>query len=100
MNKNKALLLKYLQVQCRGRDNARKSAIIERALNITEGQLRYYVKSMRKDYIPIGSCNDGYFYPKTAGEVLFASGNLRAMRKGLDAVIYGIEHSLDQVSLE
>ena len=92
-------LLEYLKTVCAGRKNTRKSAEIERALNISSKELRRLVNRLRRKGTPIGSSKDGYFYAVTAGEVYSTIRQLRVMAKGLEEAIQGLETTLDTFSL-
>lgn len=92
-------LLEYLKAVCPGRKNTKKSAEIERALNISSKELRRLVNRLRRKGTPIGSSRDGYFYAITAGEVYSTIRQLRVMAKGLEEAIHGLETALDTFSL-
>ena len=89
------MLLEYLKQNCTGRENTRKSIVIERALNIRRKELQKLVNRMRQEGIPIGSSKDGYFYAETAGEVYSTIRQLRDMQYGLEKAIKGLERGLD-----
>lgn len=93
-------LLKYLKDVCPGRKNSRKSAHIERALNMSGNELRKLVNRLRRKGIPVGSNRDGYYFAVTAGEVYDTLRQLKTMRDGLNAAIHGLENSLDGFSLD
>ena len=94
-NMNEEFLLQYLKDNCPGRKNTRKSAVIERALNISGYEVRRLVNRLRKKGKPIGSSKDGYFYAVTAGEIYATIRQLEIMKKGLEAAIHGMESALD-----
>ena len=93
------MLLEYLQQNCTGRENTRKSIVIERALNIRRKELQKLVNRMRQEGIPIGSSKDGYFYAETAGEVYSTIRQLRDMQNGLEKAIKGLERCLDSFEI-
>ena len=92
---NEEILLQYLKDNCPGRTNTKKSAVIERALNISDTEVRKMVSSLRKNGKPIGSSKNGYFYAVTAGEIYFTIRQLETMKRGLEAAIHGLESALD-----
>ena len=92
---NKDLLQAYLDQNCHGRRNTRKSAVIERSLNIGRKEIQKQVSILRQESIPIGSSKDGYFYAETAGEVYSTIRQLRDMQNGLEKAIKGLERGLD-----
>lgn len=92
---NEEFLLQYLKDNCPGRKNTRKSIVIERALNISNNEVRRLVNRLRKQRKPIGSNKDGYFYAVTAGEIYDTIQQLENMKKGLEAAIHGLVSALD-----
>lgn len=93
-------LKQYLKDVCPGRKNTRKSAQIERALDISGNELRRLVSRLRRKGVPIGSNQEGYFYAITAGEIYATIRQLQTMKKGLEAVIRGLESALDECPTE
>jgi biotin operon repressor len=88
-------LVVYLKNYCYGREKAVRSAELERILGISGTDLRKLINRLRRKGIPIGSCPEGYYYARTAGEVYSTIRQLRGMVNGLEAAIHGLEQSLD-----
>jgi biotin operon repressor len=88
-------LVVYLKNYCYGREKAVRSAELERILDISGTDLRKLINRLRRKGVPIGSCPEGYYYARTAGEVYSTIRQLRGMVNGLEAAIHGLEQSLD-----
>ena len=93
------MLLEYLQQNCTGRENTRKSIVIERALNIRRKELQKLVNRMRQDGVPICSSRDGYFYPESIGDVFSTIEHLEVMEKGLRAAINGMKRGVYKINI-
>ena len=94
MNREEQLLA-YLKGACPGRAYRVSGAELERALHLSGADLRKHVSRLRRRGVPIASDRNGYFYAQTAGEVYATIRLLRTMVRGLEAVIQGLERSLD-----
>ena len=94
MNREEQLLA-YLKGACTGRAHRASGADLERALHASGAALRKHVSCLRRRGVPIASDRYGYFYAQTAGEVYATIQLLRKIVRGLEAVIQGLEHSLD-----
>ena len=92
MNKEEQLLV------CLGRARRIGSKELQRALNLSGSDLRKYVSRLRRKKEPIASDQNGYYYAQTSGEVYSTIRYLKKIRAGLDAVILGLEESLDDFS--
>jgi biotin operon repressor len=90
------MVLTYLQTFCRGRENIKKSAEIQRALKISENELRHQINRLRRRRIAVASSKDGYFLAVTAGEVYSTIRQLNVMVKGIEAAISGLEQAMNQ----
>lgn len=88
-------LLSYLEGNCLGRAHRVEGKKLRRALGLGRAELHRYVSSLRKKKKPIASDRNGYFYAQTAGEIYSTIRFLKKIRAGLDAVIRGLEESLD-----
>jgi biotin operon repressor len=88
-------LLAYLKGACTGRRYTVRSAELEQVLGVSSTDLRKLINRLRRKGIPIGSCPEGYYYARTAGEVYSTIRQLRGMVNGLEAAIHGLEQSLD-----
>lgn len=88
-------VLAYLQRECRGRKNRKRSRQIEGALSISGNELRKQIHRLRCKGIPIASSQDGYFYAVTAGEIYATIRQLKSMDRGLQSAIAGLEESLN-----
>lgn len=97
MNKEEQLLV-YLKGFCLGRTRRIGSKELQRALNLSGSDLRKYVSRLRRKKEPIASDQNGYYYAQTSGEVYSTIRYLKKIRAGLDAVILGLEESLDDFS--
>ena len=97
MNKEEQLLV-YLKGFCLGRARRIGSKELQRALNLSGSDLRKYVSRLRRKKEPIASDQYGYYYAQTSGEVYSTIRYLKKIRAGLDAVILGLEESLDDFS--
>ena len=97
MNKEEQLLV-YLKGFCLGRARRIGSKELQRALNLSSSDLRKYVSRLRRKKEPIASDQNGYYYAQTSGEVYSTIRYLKKIRAGLDAVILGLEESLDDFS--
>lgn len=87
-------LLNFLKVMCAGRDRAIDSSSLARMLHISRSEVQRDINHLRRDGIPIGSCQQGYYYAITAGEVYTTIRRLQQMERGLQAVIGGMEGCL------
>ena len=81
---------------CRARRIGSKE--LQRALNLSGSDLRKYVSRLRRKKEPIASDQNGYYYAQTSGEVYSTIRYLKKIHAGLDAVILGLEESLDDFS--
>ena len=82
-------LIAYLKGAFKGRNKTIKSAELERAMEMSGTDLRKLVNKLRRKSIPICSGADGYFYAKTAGDILRTIRQLKVMIKGLQAAVDG-----------
>lgn len=89
-------LTAYLKGAYRGRRNTIKSAELERVLHMSGTDLRKLVNKLRRKSVPICSGRDGYFYAKTAGDIIRTIRALRVMIKGLQAAVDGLVAALDK----
>lgn len=89
-------LTAYLKGAYKGRRNTIKSAELERALHMSGTDLRKLVNKLRRKSVPICSGRDGYFYAKTAGDIIRTIRALRVMIKGLQAAVDGLLAALDK----
>ena len=89
-------LIAYLKGAFKGRNKTIKSAELERAMEMSGTDLRKLVNKLRRKSIPICSGADGYFYAKTAGDILRTIRQLKVMIKGLQAAVDGLEAALDK----
>ena len=87
-------LLECRKVACAGKENAKDSGTLERALHISRSELQRTVNRLRRDGVPIGSCRRGYYYAVTAGEVYTTIRKLQQMERGLHAAVRGLEDTL------
>ena len=94
MNREEQLLA-YLESSCLGRVHRIGSKELERTLHLSGTDLRKYINRLRKQKKPIASDQNGYFYAQTSGEVYSTIQYLKKIRTGLDAVIQGLEESVD-----
>lgn len=85
----------YLLHSCLGKKRAVSSGKLKATIHISENELRKTVNRLRRDGVPIGSAQTGYYYARTAGEVYDTIRNLKRMRSGLDSAIEGLEACLD-----
>ena len=89
-------LTAYLKGAYRGRRNTIKSAELERVLHMSGTDLRKLVNKLRRKSVPICSGRDGYFYARTAGDIVRTIRALRVMIKGLQAAVDGLLAALDK----
>ena len=89
-------LVAYLKGAFKGRKHTIKSAELERAMEMSGTDLRKLVNKLRRKSIPICSGRDGYFYAKTAGDIVRTILALRVMIKGLQAAVDGLVAALDK----
>lgn len=89
-------LTAYLKGAYRGRQRTIKSAELERVLHMSGTDLRKLVNKLRRKSVPICSGRDGYFYAKTAGDIVRTILALRVMIKGLQAAVDGLLAALDK----
>ncbi len=68
--RNKIQLYSYLFREHKGRDNAIRCQDLAYYLDFEETEVRKLVSKLRKDGIPICSCQYGYFYPRTYSDVV------------------------------
>ena len=88
-------LVAYLKGAFKGRKHTIKSAELERTMEMSGTDLRKLVNKLRRKSIPICSGRDGYFYAKTAGDIVRTIRKLKIMIKGLQAAVDGLEAALD-----
>ena len=88
-------LLSYLKDNCLGRARRIEGKELRGALGLGRADLHKYVSGLRKKKKPVASDRNGYFYAQTAGEIYSTIRFLKKIRAGLDAVIRGLEESLD-----
>ena len=89
-------LTAYLKGAYKGRRNTIKSAELERVLHMSGTDLRKLVNKLRRKSVPICSGRDGYFYARTAGDIVRTIRALRVMIKGLQAAVDGLLAALDK----
>ena len=89
-------LIAYLKGAFKGRRRTIKSAELECAMEMSGTDLRKLVNKLRRKSVPICSGADGYFYAKTAGDILRTIRKLKVMIKGLQAAVDGLEAALDK----
>ncbi len=92
-------LLAYLQGACLGRAYRVSGKELERVMGLSGTDLRKIVNRLRRRGVPIASDQNGYFYAQTSGEVYSTIRYLVKIRTGLDAVIRGLEASMDEFRL-
>lgn len=92
-------LLAYLQGACLGRAYRVSGKELERVMGLSGTDLRKIVNRLRRKGVPIASDQNGYFYAQTSGEVYSTIRYLKKIRAGLDAVIRGLEASMDEFRL-
>ena len=92
-------LLAYLQGACLGRAYRVSGKELERVMGLSGTDLRKIVNRLRRRGVPIASDQNGYFYAQTSGEVYSTIRYLKKIRTGLDAVIRGLEASMDEFRL-
>ena len=85
----------YLSFHCLGKTHAVSGERLQRAVHISEKELRKQVNLLRREGVPIASGQSGYYYAATAGEVYGTIRYLKKLRAGLDAAIAGMEATLD-----
>lgn len=85
----------HLLHSCRGKKHSASSRKLSATIHSSENELRKAVNRLRREGVPIGSDQNGYYYAQTAGEVYDTIRNLKRMRSGLDAAIEGLEGCLD-----
>ena len=76
--------------------NAATSQELERTLSLESARLRRLVNALRRDGVPIGSCDNGYFYAATETEVRSTIAHLTHRIGGISAAIRGLTRSLEQ----
>lgn len=89
-------LLQYLKTVCEGKSHAKSGRALTQMLHIGKSELQRHVNRLRRDGEPIGSCQQGYFYAVTAGEVYTTIRQLEQMERGLQAAIGGLEGTLKE----
>lgn len=89
-------LIAYLKGGFKGRQRTIKSAELERAMDMSGTDLRKLVNKLRRKAVPICSGRDGYFYARTAGDIVRTIRALRVMIKGLQAAVDGLLAALDK----
>ena len=89
-------LTTYLKGAFKGRQHPVKSVELERSLNMSGTDLRKLINKLRRKAVPICSSRDGYFYAKTAGDIVRTIRKLEIMIQGLQAAINGLTAALDQ----
>lgn len=87
-------VLDFLKYACEGRENARDSRSLEKAAHISRSELQRCVNRMRREGVPIGSCQQGYYYAITADEIYDTIRQLQQMESGLKAAISGLVGAL------
>lgn len=92
-------LLAYLQGACLGRAYRVSGKELGRVMGLSGTDLRKIVNRLRRRGVPIASDQNGYFYAQTSGEVYSTIRYLVKIRTGLDAVIRGLEGSMDEFRL-
>lgn len=80
----------------KGQRRAIKSVELERSLHMSGTDLRKLINQLRRKSIPICSSQDGYFYAKTAGDIVRTIRKLEMMIQGLQAAVNGLTAALDQ----
>ena len=70
MKRDKKALYTYLKRHHTGSKNAVICKQLQIKFNLSEAVIRRYVSVLRKEGIPICSCNFGYFYPETHLDVV------------------------------
>lgn len=86
------LLLNYLKVACRGREFCASSTELGRAIG--SKTVQKLVSRLRRKKKPICSTNSGYFYAKTAQDIIRTIEMLQRMIDGLQADIQGLKACL------
>lgn len=85
------LLLNYLKVACRGRDFCASSTELGRAIGVGRKTVQKLVSRLRRKKKPICSANSGYFYARTAQDIIRTIEMLQRMIDGLQADIQGLK---------
>ena len=83
------LLLNYLKVACRGREFC-----ASRAIGVGRKTVQKIVSRLRRKKIPICSTSNGYFYAKTAQDIIRTIELLQRMIDGLQADIQSLKACL------
>ena len=89
-------LTAYLKGGFKGRDRTIKSAELERTMKMNGTDLRKLVNKLRRKAVPICSGRDGYFYARTAGDILRTIRQLKVMIRELQAAVDGLTAALDK----
>jgi len=89
-------LIAYLKGAFKGRQRTIKSAELERAMDMSGTDLRKLVNKLRRKAVPICSGRDGYFYARTAGDIVRTIRQLKIMIRGLQAAVDGLTAALDK----
>ena len=88
------LLLNYLKVACRGREFCASSTELGRAIGVGKKTVQKIVSRLRRKKIPICSTSNGYFYAKTAQDIIRTIELLQRMIDGLQADIQSLKACL------
>lgn len=70
MRNDSMALLKFLKKHHTGKENAITSKQLGLKFKLDRGIICRYVSVLRRNGIPICSCNSGYFFPDSYSEVL------------------------------
>lgn len=103
MNYTEAKLIDYLGHKCKGIENAISKDSLAYNLDITTRELRKAkARLVLKNYVPIGSTQNGYFYAKDDHEIMrFRNEYLARIKKQLKmikAYEYMVSHK-DQLQI-
>ena len=91
---HKEQLSEHLRRYHHGAENAVNSKNLELAFSVTGKELRDMVNVLRREGVPIGSDQSGYFYAKTEAEIRATIRHMRNRIAGISAAITGLRRSL------
>ena len=89
-------LLEYLKTNCWGRSRAMPGSMLERQFHISEKELQRRINRLRRQKHPIACLGSGYFYARTAGELLGAIRSLQTKVEGYERVIDALMDCMEQ----
>jgi biotin operon repressor len=85
MTKSEGILLNYILIACKGKENAQTGKEIAKVFSCNKRDIQKQIESLRDELYPILSSDSGdkmgYYYPSNEAEIIEGDLGLRELRK-------------------